>query len=94
MERHKIIDKIWDIQTANEDKFMGRNEADLYTREEVADLIEELLLEASESKNDINTPEPQLKQADVISSLPFRKCDDCGSEYYSNERCPECSPMG
>jgi len=36
----------------------------------------------------------KLKQARVKSSLPFRKCDSCGTEYYSNGRCPECLPMG
>lgn len=69
MERHKLIDKIWDIQTANEDKFMGGNEADLHTREEIADLIEELLLEASAVKNDINTPETHLTKGDVSKSV-------------------------
>lgn len=26
--------------------------------------------------------------------MPYRKCSDCGTEYYSHQRCPECSPMG
>jgi len=30
----------------------------------------------------------------VKCGLPYHKCDDCGTEYYSNGRCPECSPMG
>lgn len=24
----------------------------------------------------------------------FNKCEDCGLVYFSDERCPECSPMG
>lgn len=32
---------------------------------------------------------------DVSSSLPpLRKCEDCGTEYRSHERCPECFSMG
>jgi hypothetical protein len=25
---------------------------------------------------------------------PYRKCSDCGTEFKSNGRCPECNPMG
>lgn len=31
-----------------------------------------------------------LKQTD----LPKKECEDCGTVYYSKERCPECFSMG
>lgn len=36
-----------------------------------------------------------LRQFAVSGSLPpLRKCEDCGTEYRSHGRCPECLPMG
>ena len=30
----------------------------------------------------------------LVDSLPSRKCSDCGTEFKSQGRCPECNPMG
>ena len=43
MTREEILDKIEDIQDKNYNKFKGSNEAELHIREDVADLIEEML---------------------------------------------------
>lgn len=45
MERHELIDKIQEIQDKNYNLFKGVNEADLATREEIADLFEQILKE-------------------------------------------------
>jgi len=31
-----------------------------------------------------------LQQTPCKTLLPHRKCNDCGTEYYSEGRCPEC----
>lgn len=37
---------------------------------------------------------PLVDRPATKNGMPYRKCYDCGTEYYSNGRCPECSPMG
>ncbi|MFA5300881.1 MAG: hypothetical protein WC389_22040 [Lutibacter sp.] len=46
-KRSDLIDKIEEIQNKNYNQFKGVNEADLATREEIADLFEQLMNEAS-----------------------------------------------
>lgn len=41
MERHELLDKIEEITDRNYKTFRGTNEAELHTREEIADLIEQ-----------------------------------------------------
>lgn len=69
MERHEILDKLEDIQTANYNRFVGTNESELHTREEIADFIEELLLEASAGKNNIDSSELHLPLGDVSGAV-------------------------
>jgi len=41
MKRHELMDLIQEIQDRNYNKFVGTNEAELATREEICDLWEE-----------------------------------------------------
>lgn len=34
------------------------------------------------------------QQSTLKTVLPKRTCTDCGTTFYSNERCPECNPLG
>lgn len=43
MKREEILDKIEAIQDKNYNEFNGSNEAELHIREDVADLIEEIM---------------------------------------------------
>lgn len=43
MKREEILSKIEAIQERNYNEFKGSNEADLHIREDVADMIEEIL---------------------------------------------------
>jgi len=45
MERYELMDKIQEIQDKNYTLFKGVNEADLATREDIADLFERLIKE-------------------------------------------------
>jgi hypothetical protein len=74
MDRSDLMDRIQDIQDRNYDLFIGVNEADLATREEIADLFEILLKEAREGKPVSDSDANDNKHA-VIGSVV--KCMNC-----------------
>ena len=92
MDRSDLMDKLEEIQNKNYNRFKGVNEADLATREDIADLFEKLLSEAREGKEPINdAPAGGLSKHAVSISVcdefendfclkcypPFPECDEC-----------------
>lgn len=53
MKRHELLDKLEDIQDSSHKRFIGTNEADLNTREEIATLIFNLLEDKNFNKREL-----------------------------------------
>lgn len=76
MERYELIDLIEEIQIKNDKMYIGTNESDLATREDIADLIIKLLKEQTKMTN----------KEQFTKTFEFEECQVLiFIEYFGNE---------
>lgn len=63
MDRDKLLDQLQEIQDKNNETFAGFNEAELHTREDIADLIQKIL-----DENKFVTL-PELSQTQYVGEI-------------------------
>jgi hypothetical protein len=74
IKRHELLDKLEDIQDSSHKRFMGTNEADLNTREEIATFILNLLSDTNYNKRELLIAFANFK---FLSPQKFSCAEEC-----------------
>jgi len=85
MERFKLMDILEDIQIKNNKENIGSNEAELATREDIADLFFKLLAQAEEARKPEALPILDVSHSCFVNNYVAEKTEYISGSQYSNE---------